>query len=363
MHERRHIATDLAHLRSAYDWLERSRSRRYGGSRASFSVVRGWSRPYPETTGYIIPTVLEAGRILDDSSAFSRALTYGTFLLRIQRPDGAWDGHLYPARRPEPSVFNTAQILKGMCALAHTTGEERWRRAALRGAHWLTSHLEADGQWRVGNYRSETNPSYYTQVSWPMLETAALAKDPLIREAAVLALDGYAERRLADGLFRACGFAGSDLAFTHTIAYTLRGFLESARLLGEWERYGSIVVPALERFRTLALERNGKIGGAYHSDWRADDRFVCLTGNAQLAICMLIVHDRDGDERWISGARALVDEVLRHHALEHPVAAIRGGVPGSSPLWGSYMRLRYPNWATKYLCDALVRLIRLTTTD
>ena len=363
MLERRDATADLAHLRSAYDWLERSRSARYGGSRASFSVVRGWSRPYPETTGYIIPTVLEAGHVLGDRSAFSRALTYGTFLLRIQRLDGAWDGHLYPARHPAPSVFNTAQILKGMCALARTTGEERWRSAALRGARWLAEHLESDGRWRVGNYRSEANPTYYTQVAWPMLETAALSGDGPIREGAVLALEGYADRRNAEGLFSECGFGGKDLAFTHTIAYTLRGFLESARLLNQWARYGTIVVPALQRFRELALERRGKIGGAYYPDWRSDDRYVCLTGNAQLAICMLIVYERDGDARWIAGARALVDEVCRHHALEHPLPGVRGAVPGSAPLWGAYMRLRYPNWAAKYFCDALVRLIRIDVTD
>ena len=32
---------------------------------------------------------------------------------------------------------------------------------------------------------------------------------------------------------------------------------------------------------------------------------------------------------------------------------IKGGVAGSYPFYGKYMRFRYPNWAVKYLCDAI----------
>jgi hypothetical protein len=36
------------------------------------------------------------------------------------------------------------------------------------------------------------------------------------------------------------------------------------------------------------------------------------------------------------------------------VGGLRGAVAGSAPLWGDYMRMRYPNWAAKYHCDALM---------
>jgi len=47
------------------DWLcvaqDRSRTAD-GGVARDYSLVRGWSSSYPETTGYIIPTLLEVAR-------------------------------------------------------------------------------------------------------------------------------------------------------------------------------------------------------------------------------------------------------------------------------------------------------------
>ena len=34
--------------------------------------------------------------------------------------------------------------------------------------------------------------------------------------------------------------------------------------------------------------------------------------------------------------------------------AARGGIAGSSPIWGDYSRFEYPNWAAKFFADALM---------
>ena len=68
----------LGSLASACNWLLAS-ERRSGGSAAHWMPVSGWSRAYPETTGYIIPTLIDAGELLGDrrglrenSGAFDR---------------------------------------------------------------------------------------------------------------------------------------------------------------------------------------------------------------------------------------------------------------------------------------------------
>ena len=33
---------------------------------------------------------------------------------------------------------------------------------------------------------------------------------------------------------------------------------------------------------------------------------------------------------------------------------VRGGVPGAFPIYGSYASLKFPNWAAKFLADALM---------
>jgi hypothetical protein len=32
----------------------------------------------------------------------------------------------------------------------------------------------------------------------------------------------------------------------------------------------------------------------------------------------------------------------------------RGAIPGSFPIWGRYEPFAFPNWATKFFCDALL---------
>ncbi|HVG43827.1 MAG TPA: hypothetical protein VM890_03825, partial [Longimicrobium sp.] len=48
-----------AHRRETTAWMVRSVAAGGGGSCAHFAPLTGWSRPYPETTGYLIPTLLE----------------------------------------------------------------------------------------------------------------------------------------------------------------------------------------------------------------------------------------------------------------------------------------------------------------
>lgn len=318
----------------------------------------GWAQTYPETTGYIIPTVVRAGGVLQDSTALDRARAFGEFLVDIQQPEGGWFGLTWPPRTDaQLSVFNTAQILKGLCELARTTSESHWLESAARGAQWLARGVDERGRWSAGGYRSETNPSYYTQVAWPMLEVWALTGDREIRDGAVRVLLEMLSRRTLLGSFRGWGFSAGDTAFTHTIAYTLRGLLESARLLNDWDFYGAPVVSALRRLAEDAVAGEGRLPGSYDADWRSEPSYTCLTGNVQIALCLLNAYPQTKDELFPHAAQLLVEGVCRRQSIDHPLAGVRGGVPGSWPIWGRYMRGRYPNWAAKYLCDAIVAVL------
>ena len=58
----------------------------------------------------------------------------------------------------------------------------------------------------------------------------------------------------------------------------------------------------------------------------------------------------------VNAACKLVDLVCSRQWLHSPIGGLRGAVAGSSPPWGGYMALRYPNWAAKFHADALVAL-------
>lgn len=342
------------HVAAACGWIARS-ERPTGGSAAQYTPLVGWSRAYPETTGYIIPTLIDASRRLRVKDHGARAIRFGEWLRGIQNPDGSWNAGLYPSRSDRPSVFNTGQILTGLVSLWRNTGDDRWIDSARRGARWLEVGMGSDGLWRGGDYRASSTPSYYTHVLWPLLEVATEADLSCVRDAAIRGVRTIVSRVQTNGAFSGWGFGDSTPAFTHTMAYTIRGIQGCGAIL-EDEQMLDAVVPAIERLGRLAEMRAGRLPGAFDAQWRPVGRFVCLTGSAQVAHCLLIHESRDRDLRLVSAAARMLDVVCNSQALQSPIGGIRGGVAGSSPFWAPYMRCRYPNWAAKYLCDGISAL-------
>jgi hypothetical protein len=356
----------------------------------------GWSKPYPETSGYMIPTLLrladhyQADQYQADqyqtelrlqaerqaqaqmhaqaempdadqtgkfaSECRDAALALGHWLLGIQRAEGAWNGGLHPSKNPRASVFNTGQILKGLAALYRTTHDKVWLDAAARGAQWLADGVGPEGEWPAGDYRSEVTPTYYTHVAWPMLEVWALTGEDTVKQAAQRVLQRMLTRIQPNGAIAGWGFQEDAPAFTHTIAYTIRGFQESARLLDDHATYAAPLATTLERIYSKAELSDGRLPGAFDLKWQPDKSFVCLTGNAQLAISLLLLEQTQPDLRIVNAAAKLVDFVTASQAQSPMLPGRCGGVAGSYPIWGKYMTWRYPNWAAKYLCDALLML-------
>ncbi len=345
------------HRNATARWLMRSIERGRGGSCAHFSIAGGWSKPYPETTGYLIPTLLALDEHERELGLHAAALRLGRWLLSIQNEDGSWHGGLHPPRRAQrASVFNTAQILKGMIALHRAGAGCEFRDAAVRGAAWLEGTQCADGLWAGGDYRASETPSYYTHALWPMLEVWRECGDARLLDGARRGVATVLARIQPNGWVARCGFTDDERAFTHTLAYTLRGLLECSRLLDAWNEIGACTVPALEKLLRKAELASGRLPGELDCEWRARGSYECLTGSAQTALNLLLWEKHERDLRIVNGAAKLVDRVCATQNTSHPLSGVRGGVAGSWPIWGRYMTLRYPNWAAKYHCDALLRI-------
>lgn len=163
--------SDRERLIAGVEWLKAAQDAAVGGGvAAGYHLLRGWQVPYPETTGYIIESMLDCSVRLDDPTLKDRALRMGEWLLTVQREDGS-----IPAMDlSTPLVFDTGQVLFGFCRLTADTGEARWREAAVRAGEWLVADQEADGSW-VRHAYGNIPHTYYSRVAWGLAQLGELS--------------------------------------------------------------------------------------------------------------------------------------------------------------------------------------------
>jgi Squalene-hopene cyclase C-terminal domain len=345
----------IVHLEVAIDWLCRAQDVRAnkpdsGGVSAGWSFEDGWLPSYPETTGYIIETFLAAAQRLDRPELVRRASRMIDWELAIQLPDGAFPGH-FGESGSRPVIFNTGQIIHGLIAGFTQLKRQDCLTAAVRAGRWMAGQQDGDGCWRKFEHNNVPHV-YNTRATWALLATGLLANEKPLVDAACRNLDWAATQQTDSGWFRTNAFVPGRSPFTHTIAYAIRGFLESGVLLKN-DRYFNI---ALKAARGLARQQrqNGWLAGTYKDGWVADAGYACLTGIAQMGINWARCAQVTRDESFRGHAQAALAFLKSTQRLNDADDAVRGGIAGSSPIWGGYSRFEYPNWAAKFFADALM---------
>ena len=340
------------YLSALVGWLKRAQDAAGGaGVAAYYGFSDGWSAAYPETTGYIIVTCLEAAARLGDPDLATRTRRLAEWELSVQMPEGAWQsGHVTAS--PVPAVFNTGQVIQGLLTAYRAFGETRYLDAAAQGGRWLVANQDADGAWRRHTYRGFPN-SYSTRVAWPLLDLATVAGERRFRQSAVDYLEWAARCQDDCGWLDRCTLEPGEPALTHTLAYAMEGFLESGVLLEEerWMRVAEKTAEAL--LRRYEVRRH--LAGGYDQAWRGDHSFACMTGCAQVALVWCRLYQLKGDSRYLNAALKLNDFVASHIDLDSRWPEFRGAVKGSQPIWGHYMPFRLPSWAAKFAADAFLR--------
>jgi hypothetical protein len=95
-------------------------------------------------------------------------------------------------------------------------------------------------------------------------------------------LDWALTQQAEDGWFASNDFESDAPPFTHTIAYAIRGFLESSLLVSE-DRYFAAARRAAEALASRQ-RRDGWLAGSYGRNWAPQASYCCLTGLAQMAV-------------------------------------------------------------------------------
>lgn len=343
------------HLSAAIDWLCRAQDVRdrlpdAGGVSAGWSFEDGWLPSYPETTGYIIETMLAASAILQRPELRDRAQRMIDWELSIQLRDGAFPGHFgEPGSRPV--IFNTGQIMHGLVAGYTQLQRTECLESAVRAGHWLADQQDDDGCFRRFEH-NDTPHVYNTRATWPLLAVGLLADEQRLVDAARRHMDWALTQQTPSGWFATNAFVPWRSPFTHTIAYAIRGLLEAGALLGE-ARY---LDAALRAGRAIAAQQrsDGWLAGTYRDGWVPDARYACLTGIAQMSLNWTRLAQVAGAGELRVNARSALAYLKTTQRLQHPNPAVAGGIAGSAPIWGDYSRFEYPNWAAKFFADALM---------
>jgi malonyl-CoA O-methyltransferase len=258
--------------------------------------------PYPEVTGYFIPTLYHWGEQ-------DLARTCTRWLLSIQLADGA-----FPAPDGVPYTFDTAQIMRGLCAALDDVPSAE---AALRKAcDWMLTQVAPDGRLMTPSTELWTdiaNDLIHTYALPPLAEAGERLGVKEYTQAARFVLDYYKKQEALVPFNR----------LSHFHAYAMEALCELGEL--ELARRGMADVERCQR-------RDGSIPAYPDVDW------VCSTGMAQYAIVW-----------YLLGKQQQADAAIRY--LEK-IQNGSGGFNGSYGKGAKYIPGAEISWAVKYFLDA-----------
>lgn len=350
---------DRARLDAAVDWLLMSIKACGGnGSSKGYRIVNGWMPAYPETTGYLIPTLLDVRDSYHRPELGEVAAQLGRWLAGIQLPNGGFVGRELGVLN-QPVVFNTGQILHGLNALIYREEHDHLKPNAEQAAAFLVSSMDDTGCFA----RNESNGiihTYNVRTAWALLVCGRILNNDGFQKAALANVEWTLRQQNDQGFFLLNQFKPGGNANTHGLAYVLQGLIEFYALTGD-QRFLDAVKASCDRVVRLYGTRR-KLTSELGDDWKSLSSHLCLTGYAQLSIILFDLFRITSENSYLNTALNLLDDVSRSQDIRkgNPYS---GAIKGSRPVYGRYAPLQYPNWATKFYVDALLAKQKALTGD
>src|SRR5262245_13466823 len=345
------LRDDRIRLEAAVTFITRSIEQCDGrASSKAYMVGKGWLPPYRETTGYIIPTLLDLAEHLNRPDLASTAERMGEWLSDVQEPSG---GFIERDLRQDtkPIAFNTGQILHGFNALILRRGRQDLVPHARRAGDFLVSSADETGSF-VRNEHFDMAHAYNVRSAWALLTLSRLLGEKTYENVALANADWTVAQQTASGFFLNNSFQPGWNANTHGIAYVLQGLLEVHCISGR-EAYLAAVRRAAEQIDAIYNARH-YLAAEIGENWEFLSSHLCLTGCAQLATVFCKLYGLGGDQRYLNTGLRLLNDVAATQNVTSLEKPYYGGIKGSLPIYGRYAPLQYPNWATKFFIDALL---------
>lgn len=343
--------------RAMLRWVERGQEFwACGGIPASYNArKRRYDGPYPETTGYSIPTLIELGSRAGFREAdlmarkaadwlVSRQSNAGDIRCNIETPptgDGGAD---------QIVLFDCGAILQGFTAMARRA--DAYADPTERLARFLVDAQRADGLW--DSYLAfEHFGSHNALVAYALIDAGSTLNAPHFTEAGHRCLNALRGRLHKNGYIEGCEFPGvrQGVAFLHPFVYTIEGYLKAAALAPD-RGYFDAVRPALDALRD-GIARTGQIPGAFvQPDMSTSCSFTALTAIAQLADVGFRADQLSGENSYTDMSRQLMRFLRQVLDKTLTDAAWQGGLPSAYPIDAEYLPFCVNNWGAKYFLDA-----------
>lgn len=366
------IGNPIAHLDAAAQWICRAQDVfDDGGVARSYSLVyhpyfkrKGWVPSYPETTGYIIPTMFDYAHLTSNQEIFDRAVRMAEWECDVQMINGAVQGGTID-QKPTPAIFNTGQVIFGWLRAYQETQNEKYLNCAVRAGEFLIHSQDADGAWRkeLSNYASKQMPfyTYNTRTAWALCLLSSHVGNKRFKKAGIRNIEFALGQQLENGWFKYNCLGNPSHPLLHTIAYCIRGILEVGSLL---KNYDYIDIAKKAANALIEKQRNdGSLAGCFDKRWKPTVSWSCLTGDAQISVIWGRLFQITEDPKYLDCLKKVNRYLMRVQLLYTNNPNSYGGISGSDPIQGDYGKFEILNWAVKFFIDALMLEVSIQSSN
>jgi len=312
---------------------------------------KGWDKSYIETTGYIIPTLLNVYRLTGDKVYRDSALKAGLWLLDIQKDNGAYTD----IDRGKELVFDTGQVLYGLVAIyefedIENSLKEVYKTAIYKASSWLCDVQDSDGSWTTYGFNGIAH-SYYTRVASILYKTGLLFDNQRFKNSATKNIYWSISCQNKNGFFKKLKFSDDEENLLHTIVYILEGLYDYYILTNDNDVYNSLISNA-NKLKEINLQRDIILCSQYNEFFDCVNSERCITGLAQWANLSLKLYKLTNDKDYLLVARKTLYYLKSKQFKENK--NLKGSLSGSIPFWGVYASFSAINWGVKFFIDALI---------
>jgi len=342
------------HIKMASDWLLKAQNNGQdnGYSRGFYLYKGGWDKSYIETTGYIIPTLLDVFNYSNDIKYKKSVLQAGSWLLNIQKDNGAFTD----IDNDIELVFDTGQVLYGLIAIYELDDidlelKKQYEIAIIKASTWLCDVQDEDGSWTKFGFNG-IGHSYYSRVSSILYKAGVLLNKQQFKNSAEKNIDWVLSYQNENSFFDKLKFTDNEDSLLHTIVYVLEG-LYDYYLLTDDKNVLKALLNNANKFKEINIHRDLLLCSQYDDDFNCINNERCITGLAQWSNISFKLYELTNDVDYLHIAQKTLYYLKSKQFKTND--KLKGSLPGSVPFWGTYASYSAINWGVKFYIDALLK--------